>query len=213
MTVVMYDSVNPAAIPSNAQLVAAYVDGYGGYSAAVARFGASKVVSISVGNNDADVADVETGAMTPADLPGWLTRQRARGIARPGVYCNQSTWPAVKVAVAGTAVAYWIADPAGPALIAGADAAQNTWTGTWDSSVCQPSWPWYNGQPTPTPPKPPPTPPPPKPPVVTSGTQVGWSWCVKCGVLFWPESVENVCAAGAKHDGHGSFDYTLTWKS
>jgi hypothetical protein len=178
MTEIMYDSTNPSAIPANAQLVAAYVDGYGGYSAAVARFGASKVVSISVANNDADVADVENGAMTPADLPGWIERQVARGVKRPGVYCNQSTWPSVKAAVAGRNVSYWIADPGGAAEIPGADAAQNVWEGSWDSSVCQPSWPWYTGQPTPPPP-------PPKPPYPAKQVGLVYSDTTKRSAKVW----------------------------
>jgi hypothetical protein len=153
--ITMYDSTNPGAIPANAQLVAAYVDGFGGYTAAVARFGASKVVSISVGNNNADVADVETGAMTPGDLPGWIARQVARGVKRPVVYCNESTWPSVKAAVGGANVSYWIANPGGNGIISGADAVQNVWEGSWDSSVVQPSFPFYNGTVTPPPPPPP----------------------------------------------------------
>lgn len=151
--VTMYDSTNPASIPAGAELVAAYVDGFGGYTAAVARFGAAKVVSISVGNNNADVADVENGAMTPGDLPGWIARQQARGIKRPVVYCNESTWPSVKSAVGGADVSYWIANPGGSGVISGADAVQNVWEGSWDSSVVQSSFPFYPG--TVTPPAPP----------------------------------------------------------
>lgn len=154
--ITMYDSTNPSAIPSNAQLVASYVDGYGGYPAAVAIFGAAKVVSISVGNNDADVADVETGAMTPAELPGWIARQVARGVARPVVYCNESTWPAVKAAVGNLNVSYWIANPGGSGVITGADAVQNVWEGSWDSSEVQPTFPFYPGAVTPPPPVTPP---------------------------------------------------------
>lgn len=152
-TVTMYDSTNPASIPAGAALVAAYVDGFGGFTAAVARFGAAKVISISVGNNNADVADVENGAMTPGDLPGWISRQQARGVKRPVVYCNESTWPSVKSAVGGASVSYWIANPGGSGVISGADAVQNVWEGSWDSSVVQSSFPFYPG--TVTPPAPP----------------------------------------------------------
>jgi hypothetical protein len=143
MTVTMYDSTDPSAIPADAVLVASYVDGYGGYSEAVARFGASKVVSISVGDNDADVADVEAGAMTVGELQAWKSRQTARGVSRPVVYCNQSTWPSAKSAVSG--VSWWIADPGGSGVIAGADAVQNVWDNSWDSSVVYPTFPFYPG--------------------------------------------------------------------
>jgi peptidoglycan hydrolase-like protein with peptidoglycan-binding domain len=157
MTVTMYDSTDPSAIPSTAALVAAYVDGYGGYSEAVSRFGASKVVSISVGDNNADVADVESGAMTTGELQAWKAKQVARGIAKPVVYCNQSTWPSAKSAVSG--VSWWIANPGGSGTISGADAVQNVWNNSWDSSVVQPSFPFYPGGPSPvTPPVTPPTP-------------------------------------------------------
>ena len=150
MTVVMYDSTNPADIPANAALVASYVDGFGGYDAAVSRFGANKVVSISVANHDADVADVESGAMSPDDLPGWLERQYARGVARPGVYCSLSVWPAVKAAVGTRKVSYWVADWRGsPFALAGADAVQYANGATYDSSLVQPTFPWYPVAPKP----------------------------------------------------------------
>lgn len=150
MTVTMYDSTDPSAIPSNAVLVASYVDGYGGYTAAVARFGAAKCVSISVDNNDADIADVESGAMTPAELPAWIAAQKARGIARPGVYCNESTWAAVKSAVGDADVSYWIADWTGsPFSIAGADAVQYASESSYDLSLVQTTFPWYPGGSTP----------------------------------------------------------------
>lgn len=146
MTLIMYDSTNPASIPASAALVASYVDGYGGYTAAVARFGASKCVSVSVENNDADVADVETGAMTPGDLPGWIARQKARGVARPGVYCNASTWASVKTAVGAASVSYWIADWTGsPFTLTGADAVQYASEAEYDLSFVLPTFPWYPG--------------------------------------------------------------------
>jgi hypothetical protein len=205
---VMYDSTNPGVIPIGAQLVASYVDGFGGYSEAVARFGSAKVVSISVQNNNADVADVETGAMTPADLPGWLARQYARGLKRPVVYCNQSTWPSVrKVMGTNTRVSYWIAAPGnngtyGPATLPGADAVQNLFAGKFDTSVVQPTFPFYDApSPVPVPPKPVPKP--------TSGTQAGWLWCNKCSGLFFGAAAGNVCPAGGKHVGTASWKYDV----
>src|ERR1700729_2129106 len=125
MSIVMYDSASPGLIPASAALVASYVDGYGGYSAAVARFGVHKVVSISIHGNVANVADVENGAMTTAMLPAWIEASYKRGVPRPGVYCNLSTWPSVQAAVAGRKVSYWIADWRGtPFTLAGADAVQ-----------------------------------------------------------------------------------------
>jgi hypothetical protein len=152
MTRIMYDSTNPAEIPANAVLVASYVDGFGGYDAAVARFGANKVVSISVANHDADVADVESGAMSPGDLPEWLQRQYARGLQRPVVYCSLSVWPSVKAAVGTRSVSYWIADWKGaPFSIAGADAVQYANGPKYDTSLVLDTFPIH---PVPPPPKP-----------------------------------------------------------
>jgi peptidoglycan hydrolase-like protein with peptidoglycan-binding domain len=153
MTLTMYDSTNPSLIPSGAALVASYVDGYGGYTAAVNRFGAEKCVSISVQNNNADVADVETGAMTPGDLPGWISRQQARGIKRPVIYCNASTWPSVKAAVGNAEVSYWIAEwTDNPTqTLAGADAVQYASTSSYDLSYVLPTFPFYPGGVTPPP--------------------------------------------------------------
>jgi hypothetical protein len=174
MPVTMYDSTEPSAIPSDAALVASYVDGYGGYTAAVARFGAAKCISISVQNNDADVADVESGAMTPADLPGWISRQQARGVAKPVVYCNASTWPSVKSAVGDANVSYWIADwTDNPTqTLEGADAVQYQSESSYDLSYVLDTFPFYPGAPAPTPPPPKPTPTPTPTPAGTPVTCV-----------------------------------------
>lgn len=146
MGIVMYDSVDPGAIPGNAALVAAYVDGFGGYASACVRFGTKKVVSISIGDNDADVADVENGAMSPGDLPGWIDRQHARGLKRPGVYMAESNWGECRSEVGGRAVSYWVADWRGsPFTLAGADAVQYTSNNSWDASWVLDTFPWYPG--------------------------------------------------------------------
>lgn len=144
--VIMYDSTNPGDIPLSAPLVASYVDGYGGYSAAVSRFGASRVVSVSVGNNDADVADVEPGAMTTAELPGWTARQRARGISRPVLYSDGSQYPSV-LAAGGGSCSYWTANPTGVVAqaLAGRDAVQSVFGSSYDQSWVLPSFPFFPG--------------------------------------------------------------------
>ena len=40
--------------------------------------------------DDADCLDVERFAAVPSDIPGWVARQRKRGITRPGVYSSAS---------------------------------------------------------------------------------------------------------------------------
>jgi putative peptidoglycan binding protein len=157
MTVNMYDSVNPGAIPHDAALVASYVDGFGGFAKAVELFGISKCVSISVENNNADVADVEPGAMKVTDLPGWVARQKARGIKRPVVYSDRVDYPACFAEV-GSAVSYWTADPVGtPTTLPGRDAVQYLFTGSYDVSLVLPTFPFYPAAPLLPPPPPDPT--------------------------------------------------------
>lgn len=154
--IVMYDGTagDIPRIPGNAALVASYVDGYGGYSQAVARFGKARTISISVSNNDADVADVEPGAMVASDLPGWVDRQQARGVKKPVVYSDRFDHTACFAAV-GNRVSYWIADPVGsPITLPGADAVQYIWTANWDASWVLPSFPFYPGKRTPPNPTP-----------------------------------------------------------
>ncbi len=150
--IIMYDSVSPLGIPANAALVAAYVDGYGGYSAAVARFGVTRVISISIGNNNADVADCEPGAMTEAELPGWVSRQKARGIVRPVVYSDGSMYAGCRAA-AGPSCSYWTATDSGQAgqTLPGRDAVQYLFTNSYDLSWVLPTFPFYPGSPAPVP--------------------------------------------------------------
>ena len=153
--VIMYDATSALAFPASSVLVASYVDGYGGYSASVARFGAAKCVSISVGNNDADIADVEPGAMTTAELPAWIARQKARGIARPGLYSDGSQYASV-LAAGGPSCSYWTANPTGGVqqVLPGRDAVQTVFGATTDTSWVLPSFPWYPGGTVITPPVP-----------------------------------------------------------
>lgn len=81
--------------------------------------------------------------MSPADVPAWVGRRHAD---HPGslcrVYCNLSTWPAVKAEVAKLSeelralVRYWIADPTGVQhQVPGADATQWYFGDGYDLSV------------------------------------------------------------------------------
>jgi hypothetical protein len=145
----MYDSTQPSLIPATAEYIAIYGNGqYAASRETVQRqFPKARIFSIDVLNADAvgcGIADVENGDMTPADVPGWVDRRLAahhNGVLCR-IYCNQSTWPAVKAEVAKlapekrAAVRYWIADPTGNAhSLPGADATQYYWAGDWDQST------------------------------------------------------------------------------
>lgn len=87
---VMYDSVTVTEIPADARAAAGYVGGqWPTYTNGTLRGQCPKarLVSIAVASShDAECLDVEPGDATPADAPGWVRRQHARGIDRPAVY-------------------------------------------------------------------------------------------------------------------------------
>lgn len=65
-------------------------------------------------SDDGDCLDIETGDARPEDAPGWLRRQHARGIARPWLYANESTWPLVterlqQAGIARASFVKWVA--------------------------------------------------------------------------------------------------------
>jgi len=110
----MYDSVTAADIPSNAQMVAGYVNGtyqwsQGGWD----RFPHAVKVRIATRGNvdDGHVLDVETGAAAPVDAPGWL-KMRARAGVQGTIYCSQSALNTVRARILQAGVPdppYWIA--------------------------------------------------------------------------------------------------------
>jgi len=152
----MYDSVNVAGIPASAAMVAGYVDGnYANIPALRARFPHATVVEIAIAHTTrAQVLDVETGDATPAGAVLWCTQTMAdTPNTELTVYCNSSTWPAVRAAFAAAGVSepqYWIADYDHSAVIpAGAVAKQYTNTASYDISVVADHWPGVDPDPTP----------------------------------------------------------------
>lgn len=111
----MYDSVNPAAIPAHAGMVAGYVNGpYRWTDAEWKLFPYAVKVEISVRAyfNGGHVLDVEPGDATPAETPTWVAMRRGAGLTMPTVYCNLSTWPTVRNAFLRARMPeplYWIA--------------------------------------------------------------------------------------------------------
>ena len=123
----MYDSTMPSRIPSGVLYVAVYKNGrYMANPTQVARqHPNARIFWIDVlgtAPTECGIADVEAEDMQPSDIPGWVeTRLNAHPASLCRVYCNLSTWPAVKTEVAKltpgqrTHVRYWIADPTGTA--------------------------------------------------------------------------------------------------
>lgn len=110
----MYDSVSASAIPTDADIVAGYVDGaYVWSDSDWARFPRSRKVRIAVfsDTNDGHVLDVEQGNATPAEAPGWVLDRRRAGVD-PTVYCSLSIWTDLRNAFTHANVAqphWWIA--------------------------------------------------------------------------------------------------------
>ena len=170
---ILFDSVDLAAIPSTAKIIGGYVDGEwptatsADFAARVAA-GATPVTITVKGWNDAgelveaDVADSETGDLTPESAARWAKETLAAG-RRPTIYCNRSSWQSVltEVAAAGVVAAlvdYWIADWTGvPHTLPDSSAVQYadpaTSGGNYDLSIC--SWGWAPLAKTPPPPPPP----------------------------------------------------------
>lgn len=163
----MYDSVTAADIPADAQMVAGYVDGrYRWSDADWARFPSAVKVRIAVfaSSNDGHVLDVEPGASSPGQAPGWVQMRRQAGVD-PSVYVNRSTWGEVGRAFGQSGISpphYWIAQWNGQAsLIEGAVAHQyanpDLSGGHFDLSAVADFWPGVDmAQPPPPGPPPPP---------------------------------------------------------
>ena len=157
----MYDAIYPANIPTDAQMVAGYVDGHWAWTAAEwALFPNAVKVRIAVfpSTNDGHCLDIEVGDATPAQGPAWVVMRRNAGID-PSVYCNTATWPAVRAAFAAAQVAephYWIAayPGNGPNLYPGSVAHQYANPGPVDISVVADYWPGVDPAPTSAPPTP-----------------------------------------------------------
>jgi peptidoglycan hydrolase-like protein with peptidoglycan-binding domain len=117
----MFDAIDLSQFPAGPVAVAGYIDGRWQTAAALAaRFPNARHLSIAVSAaDDAGCLDVENGDATPADVPGWYERQRAKGAERPCLYANASTMEAgiVPLVKSGTipraSVRLWSAHYAG----------------------------------------------------------------------------------------------------
>ncbi len=100
-----------------------YVTGSGGIEETAAQIAAAKAAGMGVITIDqttglslfaagqADVADIEDGAGTPASAETAITARRALGITQHTLYVSQDSWANLEAAIADpTGVVYWIAD-------------------------------------------------------------------------------------------------------
>jgi len=169
---IMYDSTNMPAIPADAQIVAGYPHAF---STDYARFPHALQVRIDQHGNhpdDCHVADVENGAIAVSAIRLWVSSWHVHNpqglaavnghFARPTVYCNESTLPAVRAQLVGALYDVWVAAwGTGPTVIAGTSAHQYADPpasgGDYDVSVVYDTAWGVAGSP---PPAPGPTPPP-----------------------------------------------------
>lgn len=143
MLVQMLDTTTPGAIgrlaSTSPDAIAGYIDGrYRDLTELEKLYPNHHHLSIVVtADDDGDCLDIENGDATPAQAPGWVLRQRARGHARPWLYANSSTWPTVEAylqrsGISRPEVVKWRADfDQDPNLLPDDDAKQYTdhWQG------------------------------------------------------------------------------------
>lgn len=91
-TITMYDAIPEEMqnIPANPPAVAAYVDGFGGFSQLASRFPNAKRLSITIHGNHARCGDFESGAMSPPQAPGWYRTNADRSQGKPWLYASAS---------------------------------------------------------------------------------------------------------------------------
>lgn len=143
MTLLMRDSTNPGAIPTDTPVVAGYVDGiYSWGPNDWARFPNSVKLTIACfSGTQADILDIETGCSSSLEAPGWCDRFNRPGRRAPTLYVNRSNWPQVRTAVGGRTVDYWVSTLDGTQQVPGAVAVQYIDTGAYDeSTINDPLW-------------------------------------------------------------------------
>jgi hypothetical protein len=86
----MWDSINPGQLPRGGAAYAGYVGGrWPTWVTLTGMFPGAHLLSIAIAaSEDADCLDVETGDATIAQVHGWFTRQRQRGLHRPVLYIS-----------------------------------------------------------------------------------------------------------------------------
>lgn len=159
MTRFMLDALDirglPAVIPETT-LLASYVDHPEyhpqPFTQLQERYPNHTLVSIAAHGGDAQVCDVETGAMTPVHVPAWLVRQRSQG-RTPWCYATTTNWALVRAfcQFAGvTKPLWWKADWSdGPVIPSDAIATQYASVPGWDSSVLLDYIPGFDPDPDP----------------------------------------------------------------
>jgi peptidoglycan hydrolase-like protein with peptidoglycan-binding domain len=93
ITLVMFDDVNVFLLPAGAYAYAGYLDGhYANFGQVKKAHASARLVGIVTrARDDGDALDVEPGDAAISEVPGWVARQHARGVARPVVYVSAAS--------------------------------------------------------------------------------------------------------------------------
>ena len=140
----IYDAVDVAAIPADAQIILAYVDGgYVTLPAVKQRFPHATILTVTTtGFTKADICDCETGDATPEIVASGI----ANGLYHT-VYSNRSTLPQLVKAIGNLRWNWYAADWTGvPHLVPGSVATQYADPpasgGNYDVSITDGVWPF-----------------------------------------------------------------------
>jgi hypothetical protein len=155
-----YDSVTPGNIPSDAPVVAGYIDGFYAWpQSAWDRFTGFRLsIAVHPSTNAGDVLDIETGDATPSQGPGWVAMRRRSGHPNPGVYCSAAILGQVLAAFDAAGVArpwVWVAayPGCGQSLCGYTNGIGHQYgdVGPYDLTVWDPSITTIHGGPAPVP--------------------------------------------------------------
>jgi hypothetical protein len=119
---VLLDTNVLSALDPACELLATYSDLVPDPAALEAKFPNSHLIYIDRGLGDpsgkASVADIETGALTINDVPGWLDRKEAAGIKYRTIYESRGEIDAIQAAAGKRTFWHWVATLDGTAFIA-----------------------------------------------------------------------------------------------
>jgi hypothetical protein len=175
----MYDSDDATQIPRSAPVVAGYGDGNSIWSPSWKAAGgmpaganwwdlfpnAIRLVIVLHASHEGDILDVESGAATADEVPGWVQRFNRPGRRRPTIYSSRGAWKYIVKALetaglSASAVDWWAATLDGTTDVSGAVAVQFCGAadsndpcrtdGHYDKSlILDPSWVGLSATPTP----------------------------------------------------------------
>ena len=109
----MLDTDVLSALDGDFELLATYSDLVPNLAELEAKFPDSRIILIDRGLGDptgkASVADIETGALTIADVPGWLDRKESEGVEFRTIYEFRAEFDQIQAAAGHRSFYHWVA--------------------------------------------------------------------------------------------------------